>query len=235
MRCKVVLKEGNYAKLDEYLQEEGISKANNYLFDLGMSSRQLDDSKRGFSFRFDEPLLMSFKESPGDGDLSAREIVNTWDEENIADILYGYGDERFSRKIAAKIIEKRKEKPIETTGELISILEEATPIWYQKKRKHFATRTFQALRITVNNEMESVKEGIPKAIDHTKDGGRVAVITFHSLEDRIVKHLFKDLAKEGKGTIITKKPIDPTREEIAANPRARSAKLRIFEKHETTT
>ena len=229
-KCTVILKEGNYSKLDEYLKEENIEKADKYLFDLGLSSRQLDDSKRGFSFRFDEPLLMTFRDSPRDGDLSAREIVNDWEEENIADIIYGYGEEKFSRAIARGIIEARLKKPIDTTGELVSIIENATPEWYHHKKKHFATRTFQALRITVNNEMESVKEGIPKAIARTKAGGRVVVITFHSIEDRIVKNIFKAAKVEGEGIIITKKPIVPTDEEIKANQRARSAKMRIFEK-----
>jgi len=229
-KCKIVLKEGNYSKLDEYLDEEGIKLANKYLFDLGMSSRQLDDSVRGFSFRFDEPLLMTFKRLPRNGDLTAREIVNDWEEENIADIIYGYGEEKFSRAIARKIVEARLKKPIDKTGELVSIIEAATPAWYHKKRKHFATRTFQALRITVNNEMESIKEGIPKAIQRTVKGGRVVVITFHSIEDRIVKNIFRDAQKDEEGIIITKKPLIPKDEEIKENPRARSAKLRIFEK-----
>ena len=227
---RIVLKEGNYTKLDEFLKEEGIEKVNAFLFDLGLSSGQLDTSKRGFSFRFDEPLLMTFKTSPKEGDLTAREIVNEWEEENIADIIYGYGEEKFSRRIAREIVEMRKKRPIETTTDLVEAIRRATPEWYQHKKTHFATRTFQALRITVNNEMESVKEGIAKAIAKTETGGRIVVITFHSIEDRIVKNIFKDAQKEGVGTIITKKPITPTEEEVKENPRARSSKLRIFEK-----
>ncbi len=228
--CRVILKEGNYARLDEFLSEEHIEKADKYLFDLGLSSQQLDSSMRGFSFRFDEPLLMTFVPSPGSGDLTAREIVNDWEEESIADIIFGYGEERFARHIASKIVEARKKKTIETTGELVSIIKSATPHWYQHKRKHFATKTFQALRITVNNEMENVKEGVRKAIARTNEKGRVVVITFHSIEDRIVKNIFKEAAKDGEGVIITKKPIQPADSEIRENPRARSAKLRIFEK-----
>ena len=138
---------------------------------------------------------------------TAREIVNQWDEENIADIIYGYGGETFSRQIASKIIESRKEKSIETTQDLVSVIEKAVPSWYKHKKIHFATKTFQALRITVNDEIGALKEVLPKAIEALEENGRLAVISFHSIEDRVVKIFFKEQKEASVGEIITKKPI----------------------------
>jgi len=172
---------------------------------------------------------MTFKKNPSEMDLTAREIVNTWDEENIADVLYGYGEERFSRRIAHRIVEERKERALESTGDLVRTVEQAVPGWYRRGRIHPATKTFQALRTAVNDEIESLREGLSEGISLLSPKGRIAVISFHSIEDRVVKRAFQSEAREGKGVIITKKPIVPTIEEIKANPRARSAKLRIFE------
>ena len=147
----------------------------------------------GFSFKKNEPLLMTFSEKPNEARFTARDIVNTWDEENIADILYGYGEEMFSRRVAKKIVEAREIKPINTTDDLVSVIESAFPVWYRKTRKtHFATKTFQALRITVNDEIESLKDGLQKGFQSLSEGGRMAVISFHSLEDRIVKNFMKE-------------------------------------------
>ena len=179
----------------------------------------------------DEPLLMTFNPAPTEADITAREIVNNWAEESIADIIYGYGEERFARRIARGIVEAREDRPIETTTGLVNIIKASVPAWYRAGRKtNPATKTFQALRIAVNDELRSAREGIEKAIDRARQGGRVAVITFHSLEDRMVKVFFKEQQAKGVCALVTKKPIAPTEEEVRANPRARSAKLRVCEK-----
>ena len=198
------------------------------VMDLGMSSNQLERSGRGFSFKRDELLLMTFKHDPDETDLTAREIVNEWDEESLADIIFGYGEEQFSRRIAHAIVVAREEKLIATTKDLVSIVEGVVPKWYRFRRIHPATKTFQALRIAVNDEIESLREGLAKGVRHLRSGGQIAVISFHSIEDRVVKVFFAESAREGLGSVVTKKPITPTREETAVNPRARSAKLRIF-------
>lgn len=231
-KCRIILENDNFRNLDRLLKKNEIKKVDAVLLDLGFSSNQMDSSERGFSFQKDEKLLMTFKNNPSEEDLTAKEIVNEWDEENIADIVYGYGEEKFSRQIAKKIVEIRKEKPIKTTQDLIEIIEKAVPSWYKHKKIHFATKTFQALRITVNDEIGALKEVLPKTIKVLGDKGRLAVISFHSLEDRIVKIFFKEQKEIGVGKIITKRPIAPEREEVLANPRSRSAKLRVIEKNE---
>lgn len=232
-KCKVILEQENFRNLDKVLEKNRIQKANAILLDLGFSSNQMDDSGRGFSFQRNEPLLMTFKDNLKEEDLTAKEIVNTWDEKNIADIIYGYGEEKFSRQIAKKIVEFRYEKPIETTQDLVSAIEKAVPNWYKHKKIHFATKTFQALRITANDEIRALKEVLPKAIGVLEENGRLAVISFHSIEDRIVKQFFKEQDNADKGQVITKKPIVPNRDEIKSNPRSRSAKLRVFERKTT--
>jgi 16S rRNA (cytosine1402-N4)-methyltransferase len=231
-KARLLLKQGNFRNLDTFLNEEKITSVDRFLFDLGLSSRQLNSSKRGFSFRSEEPLLMTFNAAPKEGELTALEIVNEWDAENIADILYGYGDERYSRQIAKAIVESRKVSKIETTADLVKIIEGSVPSRYKKGKIHSATRTFQALRTTVNDEIQSTGEGLKKALTFLKNEGRIAVITFHSIEDRLVKRRFRDWESEGWGIRITKKPISPTTQEVKENPRARSAKLRIFQKNE---
>lgn len=198
------------------------------IFDLGLSSDQLESSGRGFSFIGTEPLLMTMKENPSPEDLTAREIVNTWEEKNIADVIYGWGGERYAKRIAKAIAEARKQKHIETTRELVKVIEGAVPAAYRRGRIHPATRTFQALRIAVNDELGAIREGLEGAFQKLKSGGRMAVISFHSLEDRIVKNFYKDRVKEGSAILINKKPIIPGAEEIQENPRSRSAKLRIL-------
>jgi 16S rRNA (cytosine1402-N4)-methyltransferase len=187
---------------------------------------QLEKSGRGFSFQKDEPLLMTLKSEPGPNDLTAREILNKWSEKEIADVLYKYGEERYSRRIARAIFERRKKKAVETTLELIDIVRASVPRSYRHGRINCATRTFQALRIAVNDELNALEEGLEKAWNALNDKSRMIVISFHSLEDRIVKNFFK---KTG-GKILTKKPIVPSEEEIKNNPRSRSAKMRAIEK-----
>ncbi|MBI3334919.1 MAG: 16S rRNA (cytosine(1402)-N(4))-methyltransferase RsmH [Candidatus Portnoybacteria bacterium] len=162
--------------------------------------------------------------------LTAAEIVNTYNKEELEKIIKEYGEERFERSISNGIIYARKQKPIETTFQLVEIIKHATPIWYKHRRIHFATRTFQALRIAVNDEWEEIQKGLSSAIEVIAPRGRILLVSFHSGEDRIVKQYFLRLRKEGRGTIITKKPLTPSRLEIETNTRARSAKLRVFEK-----
>ncbi|PCI28825.1 16S rRNA (cytosine(1402)-N(4))-methyltransferase [Candidatus Wolfebacteria bacterium] len=228
--CTAATVETNYRNLDEALDTLGIKKVDKILFDLGLSSNQLENSQRGFSFQHDEPLLMTFADSPDEYTLTAQEIVNTWDEENIADIIYGYGDEGFSRRIAKGIVDARKQQPIKTTFDLVKVIEDSVPFFYKHKRIHPATKTFQALRTTVNDEIESLKDGMRKGFERLEPHGRLAIIAFHSKEDRIVKNYFRDMAKDGVAKLITKKPITPGSTELKNNPRARSAKLRILEK-----
>ncbi len=229
--CKATtyLIEDNFRNMGRSMKKYGVENFDAILLDLGLSSDQLGVSERGFSFQVDEPLLMTFKKELSENDLTAREIVNTWDEEHIADIIYGYGEERFSRRIARNIVLARKEGLIERTKDLVSIVEQAVPSWYKNGRTHSATKTFQALRTAVNDEIESLREGLEKGIKSLSPKGRIAVISFHSIEDRVVKRILKKAAKEDKGVVVTKKPIVPTAKEIKENPRARSAKLRIFE------
>ncbi len=218
---------GNFRDIEALAQKAGITAADAIVFDLGWSSFHLD-SGRGFSFKQDEPLLMTYEATPSSETLTAKEIVNTWEEEHIADILYGFGEERFSRRIARAIAAARKEQSIETTGQLVAIIESAVPGWYKHGKIHPATRTFQALRIAVNDELEALERGLSGALSLLANSGRIAVISFHSLEDRIVKRFFKDKQADGWGEICTKRPITASREEIQQNPRSRSAKLRIF-------
>ncbi len=221
---------GSFRNIDNLLETSGIKSADKILLDIGLSSNQFEDSGRGFSFQKDEPLIMSFKKDLKQEDLTAREIVNTWDLENISTILKSYGEEQFAWKIAKAIVARREIKPIDTTFDLVEIIKIATPKWYHHKRIHPATKTFQALRITVNDEIESLKDGVAKGFSILNPGGRLAVISFHSIEDRVIKNFYRDRDKEGLGKVITKKPIIPTEAEIAENPRSRSSKLRIIEK-----
>lgn len=216
--------------LENVLEKHSIEKIDKVLFDLGMSSPQIDESHRGFSFKKDEPLLMTMKKDISENDLTAYEIVNTWAEESLADIIFGYGDEQYARRIARAIVLHRKTSKIKTTNELVEVISNAVPVFYKRKRIHPATKTFQALRIVVNDEIEGHKKALEQSWKYLNKGGRIAVITFHSLEDRVVKHFFKNLEVEYGATRVTKKPIFPTEEEVKENPRSRSAKLRIIEK-----
>ena len=230
IKCDIDFINTNFRSLDKATKE----KVDGIIFDLGLSSDQLENSGRGFSFLKDEPLLMNMKkskkENPSSEDLTAFEVVNTWEEKNLADIIYGFGEERFSRRIAKGIVEARKKSKIETTFDLIKIIESSVPAMYRKGKINCATKTFQALRITVNDEVGALKEGLDKGFDKLKIGGRMSVISFHSLEDRIVKRFFKEYEKEGLLKLINKKPITPSKEEIINNNRSRSAKLRVIEK-----
>lgn len=224
---KVILENENFRDLDKVLDKHGIKTVDMILLDIGISSDQLDTAGKGFSFLRDEPLLMTMGD-PEKYYFTAKDIVNKWKEEDIANVIFGYGEERFARKIAKAIVSYRYKKEIETSAELAEIVKNTVPAFYRRSRIHPATKTFQALRIAVNDELESLKQGLSKGYERLKPGGRLAVITFHSIEDRIVKNFFKSIGQSAK--IITKKPIRPTEDEINKNPRSRSAKLRIIEK-----
>ncbi len=227
--CKKLFVCDNFRNIDAVLAKAGVEKVDAILLDIGLSNRQLEVAPRGFSFMRDEPLLMTFRSS-GDG-LTAREIVNEWAEESIADIIYGYGEERYARRIAKGIVEARNEKPIETSGQLAEIVKNSVPKFGFSKINP-ATKTFQALRIAVNDELGALREGIAKGFARLAPGGRMAVISFHSLEDRIIKEFFRQQANEGKATLATKKPIIPSDIEIKENPKSRSSKLRILIKNQ---
>lgn len=222
---RVTLIEGNFRDIAQILSEANVPQVHGVLFDLGYSSDQLE-SGRGFTFQKDEPLQMTL--STTRVSYTAADIVNTWKEESLRDILEGWGEERYAARIARAIVEAREVRPLKTTQDLISVIESAVPALYRKRKIHCATKTFQALRIAVNDEMGALKEGLEGARTHTQSGGHIVVITFHSIEDRIVKHLFRDWARSGHGTLAIKKPLAPTREEVRENPRARSAHLRVF-------
>jgi 16S rRNA (cytosine1402-N4)-methyltransferase len=175
-------------------------------------------------------LLMTMKKNPTEEDLTAYDIVNTWEEKTLADIIYGFGEEKYSRKIAKAIVEARNQKEIKTTFDLVKILEDSVGRNYRGLKIHPATRTFQALRMAVNGELTNIERVLEKGWKRLAHKGRIAIITFHSLEDRIVKHTFIKIKNDGYAEIITKKPLIPTHDEIINNPRARSAKLRIIEK-----
>jgi 16S rRNA (cytosine1402-N4)-methyltransferase len=226
---RVVLRKGNYRDLKSHLAEIGVSKVGGVLFDLGASSPQLDDPARGFSFLQDGPLDMRMDQTTG---MTAAALVNSSQEHDLADIIFQYGEERYSRRIARAIVRERARGPIETTGALASVIGGAVPSAYRHGRIHCATRTFQALRIAVNRELDNLAPSLRDAADVLESGGRICAISFHSLEDRIVKHTLRSLAQgpDARLSLLTKKPVLPTEEECLANPRSRSAKLRVAER-----
>ncbi len=241
---RVTLVHGNFRDLGRILRETGTGPLDGMLFDLGVSSPQLDEARRGFSYMQDAPLDMRMDESEA---LSAADIVNTWSQEELRRVLYEYGEERYAPRIAQAIVRRRGDRPIETTGELVEVIRSAMPAAALREKQHPAKRSFQALRIAVNGELEALPPMLAAAADGLKPGARLAVITFHSLEDRIVKQTLRELAtgctcppqfpvcvcgKKPRLKLITRKPVTPGPEELAENPRARSAKLRVAERTE---
>ncbi len=231
----------NFVNLKEELEKRDVTEVDGILFDLGVSSPQLDDATRGFSYHEDARLDMRMDKS---NPLSAYEVVNTYSQKELADIFYKYGEDKFSRNIAKKIVEYRAQKPIETTLELVEIIKSAVPM-KKRKEKHPARQIFQAIRIEVNHELDVLEPALEQALSLLKVGGRVAVITFHSLEDRIVKQYFKEKCKiddKVKGLpnipeeylpdfqLVVNKAILPSKEELEHNNRSRSAKLRVIER-----
>lgn len=226
-KCVLHLVHANFRDVDEVLTKLGIAAIDGIAFDIGLSSMQLEESGRGFSFMREEPLLMTFREKQDASHFTARDIVNSWKEDEIVNVLIGYAEERNAKKIAKAIVEARRKSPIETTTQLVDVITKA--LGYTGGPIHPATKTFQALRIAVNDELGALDEGLSKGYAVLKKGGRMAVVSFHSLEDRKVKEFFKEKAQEGS-TRITKKPITPDFDEVRRNPRSRSAKLRILQK-----
>ncbi len=231
----------NFVNMKEELNKRDINKVDAVLFDLGVSSPQLDDESRGFSFHNDARLDMRMDR---DQKLSAYEVVNEYGEEDLARIFYKYGEDKFSKSVARRIVEYRKEKPIETTLELVEVIKSGVPMKY-RINKHPARQIFQAIRIEVNHELDVIEPALSQALELLNVGGRVAVITFHSLEDRLVKNYFKEMTKiddKVKGMpnipdeylpdfkLVVNKAIVPSEEEIENNPRARSSKLRVIER-----
>ncbi len=232
----------NYSEIAQVLRDFGINKADGILLDLGVSSYQLDEAGRGFSYMDDAPLDMRMdRRNP----VSAYDVVNGYSEEELFRIIRDYGEDRFAKNIAKNIVRKREDSPLRTTFELRDIVEASIPFKLKKTGGHPAKRTFQAIRIEVNQELSVLSNTLDTMIDLLNSGGRISVITFHSLEDRIVKQTFKRnespcicppdfpvcvCGRASKGRVVTKKPIVPTREEMERNPRSKSAKLRVFEK-----
>lgn len=239
---RVTLVHRNFSDLADILRELELPGADGMLFDLGVSSPQLDDPARGFSYMHDAPLDMRMDES---APLTAREVVNAWSFEELRRILYEYGEERYAPSIAKAIVRARETAPVETTLELVEIIKSAMPSAALREKQHPAKRSFQAIRIAVNGELDALGPMLQAAADGLRPGGRLAVITFHSLEDRIVKRTLQDLAKgctcppefpvcvcgkKPKVRLITRKPIVPDERELEGNPRSRSAKLRVAER-----
>lgn len=239
---RVTILRGNYCNLTEMLKQEGIQSVDGILLDLGVSSHQLDDAERGFTYREDVPLDMRMDRRQA---LSAREVVNDYDEKELYRIIRDYGEERYARNIARHICRARQEQPIATTGQLTEIIRASIPVKARAAGGHPAKRTFQAIRIEVNRELEVLQDSLEGMIDFLNDGGRICVITFHSLEDRIVKNIFRKAenpctcppdfpacvcGKKPKGIIVTRKPVVPSEEEMKTNTRSKSSKLRVFER-----
>jgi 16S rRNA (cytosine1402-N4)-methyltransferase len=221
---KVLFVNDNFANIEKVLEENNIDAVDGILFDIGVSSMQLDDSTRGFSFRFDSLLDMRMDAS---NDIDAKQVVNTFSEKKLGEIFKKWGEEPQWKKAARAIIERRRKKPITTTKDLAELL---TRVLKRKRKIHPATLVFQGLRIFVNNEIEVLEKGITAAISMLQENGRLGVMSYHSLEDRLVKHTFRDTAKKEVVQVLTKKPVIPTREEMRKNPRSRSAKMRVVEK-----
>jgi len=223
IKKRLIVVNNSYANLREIVRENDFHPVRGIVFDLGICSWQIESSGKGFSYQKDEPLDMRFNPNQ---DLTAAEIINFWEMEKIEKVLREYGEERYSHRIALALKEARKKERIIGTQQLIDILKRTLPKNYDNKRIHFATRVFQALRIAVNQELENIKQGLKEAIEILEPKSKIVVISFHSLEDRIVKNFFKEQEKNNKLQILTKKPISPSIEEIKKNPRSRSAKLR---------
>jgi len=224
---RLILVNDSYVNLKKIVEKYSFKHVNGIFFDLGFSSWHIEESGKGFSFQKDEPLIMRYDSGQG---LTAQEILNKWSEKEIEKILREYGGERFSKRIAREIIKARKVKPIKTTFQLKEIIEKAVPKNYERGRIHPATRTFQALRIKVNDELENLKKVLPQALEVLEPEGKLVMISFHSLEDKIVKNFFREESKKAQIKILTKKPIRPSEQEIRNNPRSRSARLRAIVK-----
>ena len=227
--ARAILVHGHFMELKRHLSDHGLSQVDGIVFDLGVSSPQLDEPARGFSFQNDGPLDMRMDQSMSG---TAADLVNRWPEAQLADAIFQFGEERFSRRIARAMVRARERHPLATTKELVSVIEGAVPATYRHGRLHCATRTFQAVRIAVNQELDCLEPALRDAVDILSPGGRLCVISFHSLEDRIVKHTLRALSGKDDPALVvlTRKPQVPSREESDRNPRSRSAKLRAAQR-----
>lgn len=224
LKSRLILACENFVYLERIIENRNFGPVSGILFDLGMSKIHLKESGRGFSFQKDEPLIMRYSQQ--EGELTAEKIINEWPKKEIARVLKECGEERFAERIAREIIGTRQNERIKTTHQLVEIVRKATPLAYHRRKIHPATRTFQALRIAVNRELVNLKKALPQALRILKPEGRLVIISFHSLEDRIVKQFFKKRARQKVIDIITKKPIRASEEETKTNPSSRSARLR---------
>lgn len=224
---RLILVNDNYISIEKIARENKFKNISGVLMDVGFSSWHVDESKRGFTFMKNEPLDMRYDLK---NQLTAEKILNFWSEPDIERILREFGEENFSRQISKEIINARRIRPIRSTLQLVEILKRALPARQRAGKINFSTKTFQALRIAVNDELENLEKTLPKTLEILKLGGRLAVISFHSLEDRIVKNFLKNKFIDGQLDILTEKPIEPSREEIIINPRSRSAKMRVAQK-----
>ena len=224
---RIIIVNDNFVNLKEIVERENFLKVKGIIMDLGVSSWHFEESGRGFTFLKDEPLIMTLdkRKSP-----NAKEIINSWSQEDLEKIFRDFGQERFSKRIAENIVLKRKIQPIETTFELIEIIKKSVPASYERGRINPATRIFMALRIAANKELANLENALPQSIDILDKGGKLVVISFHSLEDRLVKNIFKTQEKQGIVKILTKKPVKAGSEELKINQRSRSAKLRVVQK-----
>ena len=221
---QMIFRQENFAELGTILDELGVGQLDGAIFDLGVSSRQLDEGARGFSFRSDAPLDMRMDPAQS---VTASTLVNEWSESDLGQVLSEYGQERWARRIAREIVRRR---PIQTTVELAACVLRAMPRQRAWQRIHPATRTFQALRIAVNRELEILERSVPEGIQRLRPGGRIAILAYHSLEDRIVKQTFRRAAATGTLAVLTRRPLRPSPEEVLENPRSRSARLRVGER-----
>jgi 16S rRNA (cytosine1402-N4)-methyltransferase len=227
MPCTSKLYEAGFEEIKSVVAKAGVARVSGIVLDLGLSSFLIASASRGFSFNTNGPLDMRFSQK---GTVTAADIVNSWSEANLADLFHTLGEERFARRIAAAIVTARKQKHILSTGQLADIIESAIPSKAKKGRTHPATKSFQALRMAVNSELTVLNKVLADGWDVLASGGVYAIISFHSLEDRIVKQFFKEMERNKQGVLLVKKPTIPTPLEIKENPRARSAKLRIIQK-----
>lgn len=222
---KIIYINKNFREIKSILTDLEIETVDAVVADLGLSSQELDISGRGFTFQKDEPLLMTFTSRISDDSLTAKDIVNTWQEETLADIIFYFADERYARRIAKAIVAAREDKEISTTFDLVSVISTAVPNKYSHSKIHPSTKTFQALRMATNDEVGSMKDLVNALPSVLRDGGTASIITFHSIEDRIVKQTARDIPNLKP---VNKKPLVPSKDEIFNNPRSRSAKLRIY-------
>jgi 16S rRNA (cytosine1402-N4)-methyltransferase len=234
LKNNLILVNDSYVNIKEICNKNNF-RPNGILFDLGLSSWHLEKSGRGFSFKKDEPLDMRFntekqRNNTEESRKTAVDIVNTYSEQELERIIREYGEERFSKQIAKNIVFARRREPILTTSSLVGVISQSVPNWYKKRKIHFATKTFQALRIETNSELENIKKGISAAFEALNLGGRLAVISFHGVEDKLVKEIFKNKVAEGMAKFVIKGTIKSSWIEVKSNPRSRSAKLKIIEK-----